>query len=300
MQPGCYHGVFLRQMLRFTLVVLLLMLPSTLQAQYVSGTVVVLEVGGDYIVIAADSLRLGPDPGEVSHSACKIAKLSDQFVFATSGISGHPSVAKTPGSVTWNVYDIATQEYAVLANEHTAHLIQKLAAAYGERLADRINKDLKLEPEGPLRAYLAKHGVGTAVFAGFDEEHHRVILEVRVGIQSPGATVVEYATRLLTAGDETTEAMVFGDSAIAGELNEGKTDRSRSWQSAMSLQLRGQGLKDRLLFKAEYVADLTARYDPNQVGGPIDVIHVTRNGGVTWVRRKSACTLKEHAGASGR
>jgi hypothetical protein len=285
-------------MLRFTLVVLSLVLPSTLRAQYVSGTVVVLEVGGDYIAIAADSLRLGPGPGQVSHSACKLVKLSDQLVFATSGISGHPGVAKTPGSGPWNTYDIAREEYAALANEHTAHLIQKLASAYGERLAARINKDLKLEPEGPLRSYVAKHGVGTAVFAGFDEQHHRAILEVRVGIQSPDATVVGYATRFLTGGDETTEAVVFGDSAIAGEFAGGKTERSRGWQSAMLLRLTGLGLKDRLLFKAEYVADLTARYDPDQVDGPIDVILVTRNSGVTWVHRKSACALKEHAGTS--
>jgi hypothetical protein len=47
-------------MLRLVLSVLSLLLPSSLWAQYVSGTVVVLEDGGDYIVIAADSLRLGP------------------------------------------------------------------------------------------------------------------------------------------------------------------------------------------------------------------------------------------------
>src|ERR1035441_6621256 len=71
-------------MLRIALLVVSLALPSTLWAQYVHGTVVVLEDGGDYVAIATDSLRLGPGPGEVSHSACKIVVLSDQFVFVAA------------------------------------------------------------------------------------------------------------------------------------------------------------------------------------------------------------------------
>jgi hypothetical protein len=283
-------------MLRLVLSVLSLLLPSSLWAQYVSGTVVVLEDGGDYIVIAADSLRLGPGAGQASHAACKIVKLSDQLVFATSGISGRPGVAKTPRSGTWDVYDIARQEYAVLADKHTDHLIQKLAAGYGERLAGRINEDLKMEPEGPLRSYLTKHGdegAGAAVFAGFDEQHRRVIVEVRVGIQVPGDRVMGYAAKLLPGGDDTMEAEVVGDTTIAGELAAGRTERSRGWRSTISLRSTGLGLRDRLLFEAQYVAELTAQYDPDQAGGPTDVILVTRNQGVTWVRRKPTCGPKD-------
>jgi hypothetical protein len=100
--------------------VLMFLLPSTLWAQYVHGTVLVLEGGGDYIVIAADSLRLGPSPSEVSHSACKIVKLSNQLVFAASGITSRQGVRNHPVSDTWNVRDIARHEYSVLANEHAA------------------------------------------------------------------------------------------------------------------------------------------------------------------------------------
>ena len=276
-------------MLRIALLVVSLALPSTLWAQYVHGTVVVLEDGGDYVAIATDSLRLGPGPGEVSHSACKIVVLSDQFVFVASGLSGRPAIAKSPGSRPWNVDDIAREEYTALGKERTDQWIQKVAAAYGERLSSQINQDLQFAPIPPLMDYLTKQGGGgaAAVFAGFDEKHQRVVVEVKVSIQVPGSHV-GYTTKLLP-GDSTEGTEVVGDTAIAQELAAGRTERAREWRSALLLQPPGQSLKDRLLVAAESVAEWTAKYDPNQVGLPIDVILVTRNRGVTWVRRKTAC-----------
>jgi len=275
-------------MMRIVLLLISLALSPTLWAQYVHGTVVALEYSGDYIAIAADSLRIGPGPGEVSHAACKIVVLGDQLVFAASGLSSHPRAAKIPGSNAWNVGDFARQEYAALGNRRNDQWIQKLAAAYGERLSSQINHDLKVEHNGLLMTYLTKQGGGgAAVFAGFDEKHQRVIVEVTVSIQSPGARV-GYATKVLP-GDTEEGTEVLGDTAIAQELAAGTTERAREWRSAMLLQPPGQSLKDRLLVAAESVAEWTAKYGPDHVGLPIDVILVTRRHGVTWVHRKTAC-----------
>lgn len=283
-------------MLRSAFLVLVSLLPSALWAQYVSGTVVVLEAGGDYIAVAADSFRLGPGQGEVSHTACKIVKLSDQLVFAASGLSSRQSYAGSPFTDTWNAKDIARHEHAALANKHTDHLIQKLAAAYGENLAARINHDLTLEPDGALMSYVTRQGGGgAAIFAGFDDRHQRVIVEVTVRTLVAGARTVGYDIKVLP-GDDTQETEVVGDTTIAQELAAGGTERSRDWRSAMLLLQTGLGLKDRLLAAAESVAEQTAKYDPEHVGGPIDLILVTRKRGVTWVRRKPECTLKSQAG----
>ena len=251
----------------------------------------VLEDGGDYIVIAADSLSVGPHFGQVSHTACKIVKLSDQLVFAVSGIGAYLGTANTSNLDKWDAKEIARREFFALVNKHSGHLIQKLAEAYGESLTDRINHDLKMEPSGPLRSYLAKQGrYEAAVFAGFDEQHQRVIVEVSVGTWVTGDMAAS-TTKVLPGGADTMEAEVLGHNMIAGELAEGRTERSRGWRSAIKLRTTGLGLKDRMLFETEYVAELTAQYDPEHVGGPIDVILVTRKHGVTWVRRKSACRI---------
>jgi hypothetical protein len=152
-----------------------------------------------------------------------------------------------------------------------------------------------LKLESKLRLYLANGGGATAIIAGFDEQHQRVIVEVKIGIQAPGDHVVGYAIKLLPGGDGTMETEVLGDTTIAGELAGGRTERSRSWRSAISLRSTGLGLKDQLLFEAQYVAESTAQYDPDLVGGPIDLIVVTRKLGVMWVRRKSACRIDSPA-----
>ena len=84
---------------------------------------------------------------------------------------------------------------------------------------------------------------------------------------------------------------VLGDTAIAQELAAGRSQRAQEWRSAMLLQPPGQSLKDSLIVGSESVAEWTAKYDPGSVGGPIDVILVTRKHGVTWVRRKQSCGL---------
>jgi hypothetical protein len=276
-------------MSRFVLLLVSLLFPWTLQAQYVSGTVVVLEAGGDYIAIAADSLRLGPSPGQVSHGYCKIVNLSDQLVFAAAGISGYPG-ARVPSDI-WSVYEIAKQEYSELANGHTDDLVQKLAAVYGERVSGKINNGLKRDSSGSLWSYVSSQNeVGAAIFAGFDDQHRRVIVEVKVGIQVPGARVVGYSTKFIP-GDETVDTEVIGDTRISQELTAGQTQRSRGWHSAMSLQSSVLDLKDRLLFGAERIGELTAKHDPDYVGLPIDVVLVTRGRGITWVHRKPICSF---------
>jgi hypothetical protein len=278
----------------FVLLALPLLLPPSLQAQFASGSVAVVETGGDYIAIAADSLRLGPAPGQVSHSACKIARLSGQLVFAATGVSDYPGTRNTPYSDAWSVRDIAEQEYLALAKKHTDHLIEKLAAAYAESLTSRINQRLKQLPEKELLTFVSsKKGGSAAVFAGFDEQRQRVIVEVTVGIRMPGAREVGYATKHLT-GNETVGREIIGETAIAGELLAGKTERSQGWHSGMLLQSTGFGMRDRLLFGAERIVELTAKYDAYDVGGPIDEILVTRGRTAEWVHCKFSCGLKAH------
>lgn len=253
-----------------------------------------VEAAGDYIAVAADSLRLGPAPGQVSHQACKIAKLSNQLVFAASGVSAYADVHKTAHSDVWNAHQIAEQAYSALENKRPDHLIEKLAEIYGEQLSNKINDGLKRDHGGQLLSlFSSREGGAEAIFAGFDEQHHRVIVVVTVGVQVAGAHVVGHSVKYLT-GDESWETEVIGDTTIARELSSRKTERSQGWHNAILLRSTGLPLKDRLPFEVERIGQLTAENDPLYVGGPIDVILVTRQRGVTWVYRKPACSVHRH------
>jgi hypothetical protein len=278
---------------------LLLLVPSTLFAQYSSGSVVVLRFAGDYIAIAADSLRLGPAAGQVSYDACKVASLGDELVFAETGISNKVSDGKTSLAASWDVFEMARQEYGILVKNHSAHLIPDLAETFGRRLAAQINRDLTLKSSAPLRSYLLEHrGANAVVFAGFDEEHRPVVIEVTVGMKVPGAHEVGYSTRQLHGG-ETENTEILGETAIVAEFAAGTTERSRGWRSVMALQTGGLGLKESLLFQTRFLAELTAKYAPQDVGDPIDQVLVTRGHSLTWAKRKPRCSREDYAGISG-
>ena len=253
------------------------------------GSVAVLQAGGDYIVVAADSLRVGPRPGQVSYQACKILALGNQMVYAAVGISSKQYAAGALLPSNWETSDIAKREYDYFARKHEGRLIENVAVGYGNSLAAKINHDLKMDGQGRVRAFLwSNQGVGRALFAGFDEKHQRVILEVNVALSSASAGEVTVTTTA-HPGNDNAVAQVIGDTSVAEEYAAGRTERSRGWRSALELENSGLGLKEQLIVATARIAELTAKNNPRLVGGPIDEVLVMRKAGVTWVRRKAAC-----------
>jgi hypothetical protein len=201
--------------------------------------------------------------------------LGDQIVFGLAGISGRSSPSKT----SWDAFNIVRKEFSMLAKHPDDHLIEKLAHVYSKRYTEKINQDMS-NPE--LLSYVMKQGgdAGQAIFAGFNKKHQRVIVEVTAGTRS--------STHLIP-GNDTVETRVLGDNGIAEEYFTGETARSRDWLKTLKIESEGMGLKDRLTLQAEAIVGLTAKYHPENVGGPIDVVLVTRSGGVEWIRRNEEC-----------
>lgn len=270
-----------RRSLRQQSLPVLLLIAFTLQTGLALGTVVSLQAEGDYIALSADSSVVGD-----SRRPCKIAVLGDQIVFAPSGIAGHPD--------EWNAFQIARHEFSALARTQDDRLIQKLADTYGQRFADKINRDLKADDSGELLSYLLNGSgiAGEAIFAGFNQKHQRVIVQVNVGLHTREERAVQYSTQLISS-DDAHEMLVIGDSRIVQEYESNITARSKTWRRALTIKSRNRELKDRLAAKAEEMVALTAKYDPTYVQRPSDVVLVTRNHGATWIRRKPECALLE-------
>lgn len=256
----------------------LLLMPMALSGQLVTGSIAVLQSADDYLVIAADSKSLSRKG--MSLHRCKIVVLDDQLVYTGTGYMSYEGVRGT-----WDASDIAKQHYNLLANTPRHDRIRKLAEAYGASLAARLAPDIKAHPEEGWPSLLA-----AALFAGFDENRQRVVIEVTVH-QNPRkgqAQRVGYSTKLFPANDAVF-ADVIGETAVAQEFTAGRTLRSQSWRNGLALETKGLGVKERLIAGAEKVVELTARYQPSLVGGSIDTVLVSRNMGVKWIRRKLAC-----------
>jgi hypothetical protein len=247
--------------------------PMTLRAQLSTGSIVVVESAGDYLVIAADSKELSAKGVSLQH--CKIIVLGSGLVYANTG---YTSKASVHGS--WDAADIAKQHFHLLSKTPRHELIQKLAEAYGRDVAARFEPDIMGHPEEGWPQKLA-----TALFAGFDENRRRFLMEVSIHRTPLG---VGYSTKTLPT-DDAPFTEVMGETSIAQEFAEGRTLRSKYWNNSLTSQVAGLAIRERIVTGAEKIVELTAKYQPGLVGGPIDTVVISRNTGIEWVHRKPNC-----------
>lgn len=244
------------------------------------GSIAVFQSADDYLVVAADSKNLSARG--VSLHRCKVDALDGQLIFANTGYGSYEGVHGK-----WDAIALAREHYHKLAKTPRHELIPALAEAYGADLAAKLTPDVRAHPEEGWPQVLV-----TALFAGFDENRDRVVIEVRVH-QVTGQGAVGYSTKRLPASDEV-YAEILGETSIAEEFATGRTLRSQSWRNGLNFQTQGLGVKERLIAGAEYMVELTARYQPSVVGGAVDTVLVSRKTGVVWIHRKPECA--KHVG----
>jgi hypothetical protein len=250
------------------------MLVPCASAQLSFGSIVVLESADDYLVMAADSKNLSAKG--VSLHKCKVDALGNHLLFANVGYGSYDGARGK-----WDAVSLARQRYHQLSKLLLHELIPALAEAYGADLAAKLEPDVMLHPEEGWPQELA-----TALFAGFDEQGQRVVVEVNVHQAQRGR--VESSTRRVPANDAPFTT-VRGETSIAEEFAAGKTFRSQSWRNGLDFQVNGLGVKERMIAGAEKMVELTAQYQSSVVGGPIDTVVLSRRTGVQWIRRKPEC-----------
>jgi hypothetical protein len=254
---------------------ILLFMPMAPSGHLVTGSLVVLNSADDYIAIAADSKSLSRKGA--SYHRCKIVALDNRLVYAATGYTSRADASQIGG--TWDASALAKQTYRSLAKNPRHELIPKLAEALGASLAPRLNQSVEAHPQEGWPPILV-----TALFAGFDENGKRIIIQVDV--RKTGERHVGYTSRLLP---DDVHAVLSGETAIAQEYTAGRTPRSQSWQTSMAFENAGLGVKEQLIQGAEKIIALTEQYDPTLVGGPIDTLVISREAGVTWIHRKPEC-----------
>jgi len=252
-------------------VILALQLP--LRGQLANGSLVVLQSADDYLVISADSKSLSAK--SVSVHSCKVTALDNGLLYANAGYTSKASLYSH-----WDASDIARQHFRLLAKTPRHELIPKLAEAYAADIAARVEPDVTGHPAEGWPQELT-----TALFAGFDEDRRRVVIVASVHRTPTG---VGHSTKAFPAIDDVYHVAI-GEAAITQEFAAGKTLRSQSWQSSLTFQMTGFGIREKLITAAEKMVELTSQYQPSMVGGPIDTVVVSRTTGVAWVRRKPEC-----------
>jgi hypothetical protein len=247
--------------------------------QYLGATAIALIRTPDEIVAAADSKQTIDVllPGFVSsRDVCKIHKIRDHFYFAVAGYRG------VVDSLTGKAADtphggIFTVEQAVLRSRKADLSIRENVDVFERSVAAFLEKNLGERQRGNPEHFKRNFSIlskSDVVFFGLEHEvmvvHH---LQFRAQ-DDPQITIT--ATRWICPGDCQDPALV---PFFLGERDPMQT---KYWTETRFN--RDDGLPK----KAEALVDAAIATNPKGVGGPIDILRITRKES-SWIRVKPEC-----------
>jgi hypothetical protein len=258
---------------------LALTLIGLLRPQYLAATAIALIRTPDEIVAAADSKQTMDVllPGFVSsRDVCKIHKIRDNLYFAVAGYRGvvDPLTGK---AIDTSHGEIFTVEHAVLRSHKTDLSIRENVDGWERSIASFLRKSLG---ERQLRnpEYFKRHfsilSQSDVVFFGI-ESAVMVVHHLRFRAQAePQLTIIP--TRWMCPGDcqDPTRAPLF-----LGE---------RDPMETKYLTETRFNKNDGLPKNVEALVDAAIATNPKGVGGPIDILRITRKES-SWIRVKHEC-----------
>jgi hypothetical protein len=290
---------------QITLAVLCLLLPASAWTQIRSGSIVVMSRSRQKVIIAADS-RVNLGNGKYEDSYCKITALSDNLIFAATGIVGDSSYL-LPENLRFGATEEARKAFVSYSQAPEDFLdlgkVGTIASKWGAAMSEHFRKAADASPasfqEWRKRIDLSHESAFiVGLFAGLEPDGQISVYSVNVDFVEPqkGFLPTEpYFLRSTPIPDEAPNdfslTQVFGMPEIYDEINAGKTDRAKQ-------EIRQRHYLEMTSFPEVFarsqvirMIDLTIAYHPKQefVGGKIDAVELPSSGKVTWLQRKENC-----------
>ena len=282
-QPSCgYLGRFHIHMKMFVFCICFLF-GSGANAQIESGTVIVVGLSKDKIVIAADS-RV--DKGKCMHddNGCKIMALNDKILFV--------GVGRVRNGTLWNAYDEARTAFlktqGTIGNGSGTDFFRTLTSNWANSMAQIITANLSIGEWLRLRD---AEPLVIGHFIGLDAGGEIHMWQGAIRAQ-PGGTGVEVFWRAFPISDSM-QFTAIGENSIALEFIANKTDRARKESTQWEQQTATWNQEDVDWLKAVRLVDLSIVYAEPEVlcviGGAIDAIELRSAGNIVWKQLKSNC-----------
>jgi hypothetical protein len=246
--------------------------------QYLGATAIALIRTPDEIVAAADSKQTIDVflPGFVSsRDVCKIHKIRDHFYFAAAGYRGvvDPLTGKAADTPHGGIF---TVEQAVLRSHKADLSIRENVDAFERSVASFLVNNLGVRQRANPEHFKRNFSIlsqSDVVFFGIEREvmvvHH---LQFRAQDESP-VTII--ATRWMCPGD-------CQDPAIVPFFLGERDPMQMHWTETRFNK------NDGLPKNAEALVDAAIATNPKAVGGPIDILRITRDES-SWIRVKPEC-----------
>ena len=271
------------------------------EAQIDFGTVIVVGVSQNRIVVAANAGSASPD----THNSCKVAMLGGKVLYGAAGVlaDAAPAVA--------NMWTIDAHGAANAAYEGTPKRMQACAATsscpsdpkslpenVAQGWADSMLSGLASAPS--IGADDWKLGAGvTGIFAGVGPTGEMEAVVDQIVCQKPAVQTTEgsdkprsncqphldFSNKVVPPAGRTVW-IPLGTSDVANEYLRQASDRAKEevkeWLNLQEWQI------------AYRLVDLTLAYSQRKgsMGGPIEVVELRRNGTVAWIQNPQRCPEK--------
>jgi hypothetical protein len=237
--------------MNFWIIAGLVIYPTFAQIQH--GSVGVVYLTKDKIIMAADSRGMLSRDNIPDNAECKIATPERKIMFLTTGISGYVPDGPASKLRRWSSID-------------------------------EVNK--------ACRSVTAKYGMGEAMVAGFGGGQTLIMFRVRLNLDTADkATPVKPKIDQVECPASTNYFCAQGRPEVAIEFSSGMSqrakDEARTWTPPTVIKA------DQDILRTIRLIELTIKYvTDGSVGGPIDAAELSSNGTLRWYVRKPNCPEK--------
>jgi hypothetical protein len=268
---------------------LLFVASRTAAHQVSSGSIVVINIAKDQIIVAADSRGTNEDTGARNNYECKISVLGNRMVFTNVGNARRTALFDADPIKSWDNATIANEIFLQHDDTKGDRRVLTISSAWGSTIAGDWQGFYKTYPTAVPNLASEKGGLTVGVF-----------------IEANGGTFYIKGARVkftpINKGDPISSEVGDPDFLNCGEANRiyalGKhldviTRVCNEKRSHNELRVRTKLYEPnndvRLAVKLVELTIDSYEKIPGDVGGDVDVLTLKNDGKIIWNHRKSNC-----------
>ena len=262
-------------------------------AQINSGTIIIFNFAKNQLVVAADSRGVDFNTGKPEDLECKIARLNHKFIFASAGSVRFSSTL--PNTVpSWDNTTLAREAVSNAAEKKREIDVEAVANEWADAVRDHWNSFCSLSPLSCARLTEARNGLLTSgmFFKARDNKVSMDAAEFFFDISALPAPIHYYMGSKMvdcwSCGEGPSEKICAAGSHIEVAA---KFCSERKYHSKINIRTHLKGATNQARLAAKLIELTIDAYgvSSGDVGGPVDVATLRKDGSIRWNAIKKTC-----------
>jgi hypothetical protein len=257
------------------------------------ATVIVVEYDADHVIVAADSRQGGQ--GRFNDHACKITQLSPRaFFFADGSVTGE--IDEITLKPLWSVDTRAKTAWNASKDPSDPYTLVRVAATWGELMRVEFQSRLRsyirdLAPEERSRQLFVEGMFGGMI--GDEVGIYDTLMRFAVPPDAPQPDAYFVIKQVHPGATTILPQRLFGNplaGSLVAEFLMNETPRAKEANAVFERKMQGPVYPDLEPLRLQAAIEFAIQALPNDViGGPVDVMVLTKGSPIRWVSRKQEC-----------